>query len=250
MRVLVFSEDKYVIDTIALCQSEDHDVFVTQVTYSKIKSLGMLGTQDIYVFDYNYMDRVDKGYLDLLKKLQVEVVAYVQKMDHLSFFMGYNMVAYFCGSISLKKMAEYSQEIYSRHSLMKKIKEIHKSDKIISKNKSEAVVLNIDKINYVTRERDLMYYYSDDRTFLSEDHFDKVISMLPEYFVRVDKSTVVNFSKVKEVSKVSSKKFKIWFENGIHHTYATDYPIKTPSEDVVKRHQEAYVIQSIMETSS
>jgi len=247
MRVLVFSEDKYVVDTIRICDSEEHDVAVLQVNYTKVKSLGMIDTHDIYVFDYRYMANIDSEYMDLLKNLQVEVVVYVDHLDQLKYFLGYNIAAYFCGSISLKKLQDYSQEIYKRYSVMKRIKEAHKRDKVISKNKSEAVVLDIGSINYISRERDLMYYYADNRTYLSEDHFDKVVSMLPDYFVRVDKFIIVNFSKVKEINKISKGKYKIFFENGIHHTYATDYLTEFSSEDVVKKNQESYVIQTIME---
>jgi len=247
MRVLVFSEDKYVVDTIRICDSEEHDVSVSQVDYTKVKSLGLIDIHDIYVFDYRYMANIDSEYLDLLKNLQVEVVVYVEHLDQLKSFMGYNIAAYFCGSISLKKLLDYSQEIYKRYFIMKRIKEAHKSDKVISKNKSEAVVLNIGSINYISKERDLMYYYADDRTYLSEDHFDKVVSLLPDYFVRVDQFIIVNFSKVKEINKISKMKYKIFFENGIHHTYVTDYLTKYPSQDIVKKNQESYVIQTIME---
>lgn len=246
MRILVYSNSSCLLDLLNLCTMEDM-IEVKHIAYNRIDSMSLTSLDDVYIIDSDYVNEMDKAYLEVLKKLNVEVVLKVSELTELRNFMGFNIVEYFYGGVSFTKLSSCIVRLYEKRKKLKKLKERRMTDKFIVRNKSEAFVVDIKSIVYISQSDQIIHVCTDDRTYLCDDYLDRIFKVLPDQFFKVNEFVLVNFSKVKDIVKVSSNKYKLLFRQKDSHVYLTDYMLEDRSDDVIRNSRQKYVVETIME---
>lgn len=89
------------------------------------------------------------------------------------------------------------------------------SDRLLIKDRHRIVVVNADDIDWLEAQGDYVGVHVGEKTYLVQQRLKDLCARLnPEQFVRIHRSTVVNFDRIKEMRSLGDGRYKVILVDG------------------------------------
>lgn len=246
MRILLFSESDELNDILkGICDLKETCTELVQVTFDRIKTLGLTSKEDVYIIDDMYYETLDPHYLELLKSLKVDVIVLVSNLKFMKRYIGYNVVEYMCNPFDATKIRLCLQRIYKRNTTMNKMRLTEISEKILVRNKNEVNIVAIKDVYFIRAYSDYVQVYTKNDVYVSIDTIDYFEDMVTDSFFRVDKDVLVNFDKVDCIHKLAKDYYELNFSDLEHPIYMKDHLLESETISEAQRSRQRYVIEMI-----
>ena len=86
-----------------------------------------------------------------------------------------------------------------------------KLDRLVSKIGNRIKLFPLEEIFFIKAEDKQCYFYTEDSTYLTDYSLNQLESLLPDFFIRVHRSTIVNMNLIKQLEKIGDSKCLITF---------------------------------------
>jgi len=246
MRLLLFSESEelsYIMKGI--CNLKETCTELVQVSFDRIKTLGLTSKEDVYIIDDAYYETLDPDYLKVLKTLKVDVIILVSDLVSMKRYIGFNVVEYMCKPFESTRIRLCLQRLYKRNAKMNKMHLTKISKKVLVRNKNEVHIVSVKDIYFVKAFLDYVQVYTKDEILISIDNINYYEEMVTDSFFRVDKDVLVNFDKIEYIQKLSDEYYKLSFIELEHSTYMNDFLVESDASSEVQRSRHRYIIETI-----
>lgn len=246
MRILLFSESNELIKILNdICHFKEACTELVQVTFDRIKTLGLTSKEDVYIIDDAYYETLDTNYLELLKYLKVDVIVLGSDLKLMKRYIGFNIVEYICGTYDLTRIGLCLQRLYKRNMTMNKMRLKKISEKILIRNKNEVNIISVKDVYFIKAHSDYVQVFTKNEVFVSIDTINYYEGLVTDSFFRVAKDVLVNFDKVDCIQKLAKEYYKLCFADLEHSIYMSDFLIESETRSEVQRSRQKYIIEMI-----
>lgn len=215
MNVLVYSEKKDYFRGLSLTVTDiHHRIVVKGITNCQLANEATSRSLELIVLDDTLYETLSQACIEMLVKSQVKVIVFLSERKNIKRYLCMNIVDYFTTPISWHGVDERLRIEY-RHSLtLNQIGPNFKSAlKLLVKTHAEILVLNFSEILYFERVHKNTRIYTQTKVHECHESLKYLLHKLPDSFVRVHNSYIINFNNAKEIINVGNRTYHVSFEN-------------------------------------
>ena len=203
MKVIIVDDEPKAIELIA-SYLKHFDSFELMGTFRNgLKALEFLNTNtvDVVFLDIN-MPHLSGLSLSKMIDPKTSIVFTTAYSEHALESYDVNTTDYLLKPISLERFSKtITKLIYTQEQQSSSISNTpEESPTLFVKSGLEIHQLQIADINYLQKDGNYMYYFVGDKKIMARQSIGEALETLPENFIQIQKSFIVNFAKIDSVS--------------------------------------------------
>jgi two-component system LytT family response regulator len=214
MKILVFTEKQDYYKVIRLLADDlSRTVDVELVTECELVNLALSNPHDLIVIDDREYHRLNDGFLEELKINHNEVMVFLQDKSALNKYLQYNVVDYFISPVNWDHVNDRLRECVKKMTRYYRFfKSPKEPQKFLLKRKTDVILLEYDRILFFEKKDKRVLIHTYDQVYESHDSLKSIMAYLPDTFLRVHSSYVVNFNHVHEIIELRNRSYAITFK--------------------------------------
>ncbi|WHH56952.1 LytTR family DNA-binding domain-containing protein [Petroclostridium sp. X23] len=138
---------------------------------------------------------------------------------------------YILKPLDIKKIVETIVTLTNR--IQKPIHVKEETDKIIIHNGNEISFVALDSILFIEKQGRNSLIYTRENIYSSQQTLNELEQALPEYFMRVHKSFIVNKNKIHKIREVGNRSYEISFLKMNKVAYMSRYKFEELKEKII-----------------
>ncbi len=199
MKVLIVDDEPRAIELLTSYLNHFSDFEIVSTFRNGLKALEFLNsnTVDVVFLDIN-MPHLSGLSLSKMIPSNTDIVFTTAYSEHALESYDVNALDYLLKPISLERFSKTITKLIDKHEKMNTSSaHIEKSvDKIFVKSGTETHQIKVIDINYLQKDGNYMYYFVADKKIMARQSIAQALEVLPEGFIQIQKSFIVNFSKI------------------------------------------------------
>lgn len=225
MRILVFSKKIDFIRTLKeTSKIVSSKIYIEQIECKQMANVSLTGHNHLYVIDDRLYDLLDEGYLNILTKLQVEVVVLLKERESIKKYMALNIVDYFTFPINWDRMDDCIKNAFKRYEVITKLNSKSNAiNKFVIKRRTEVLMIDYKEILFFEKTNKTVTVHTKNGSHHTNESLKSIEAVVPDYYFRVHNSYIVNFDMISKVEEVSSRLYNILFEDYEHIAVMSRY---------------------------
>lgn len=222
VNVLVLEDEKYTREFIKQLIAENPLVEQVYDTGSGEEAISLTKKENIGIALFDI--ELENEYLNGLEI--AKIVREISPYTKMIFLTGYSKYA--IDSFSVHPY-DYILKPINKNRLMQTINILaseiikHKNDNIILKNKNETIILPIEDIIFIEKQNNNIILNTENSEYISNLTLGEIKERLPNYFLRMHKSYIVNKEKINKLVDVGNRSYQIHFKNCDKIAYMSRY---------------------------
>ncbi|SJZ57904.1 LytR/AlgR family response regulator transcription factor [Garciella nitratireducens] len=223
VNILILEDEKYTREFIKKLVSESPLVDQVFATESGKEAISIAEEEVIHValFDIELEESESLNGLDIAKNIHL-----INPSIKMIFVTGYAKYAidsfsvhpydYILKPINRKKLMETIHELASKE--MKQ-----RQQKMIVRNRNETIFIPFDEIIFIEKHTNHIFINTADSKYIDNSTLGEIEEILPNDFLRVHKSYIVNMKKIKKILEVGNRSYQIHFIHSNKVAYMSRY---------------------------
>lgn len=245
MRLLLFSSSNKVINACKACLVSEMNIELVIIDIEQMPYIAFTNRHDIYVFDDDYMQHVDRRYLDVLKNIQAPIIVVIKELSSLKHYMAYNVVSYYVHKISKVRLLTCLLRLTRQDMKLKEYTDC--GHELVMKNKKAINVIDFDQVLYIKKCDDIISVYTCEDVYTTENDFNSIIDHMAEHMYRVDEDLIINFNMVSHILKVHHRMYEIFFRFYEQSIIISEFIFKQEEKNAIKKLRQNYMINILSE---
>lgn len=212
MRIHIYTEkDDYIKVIGLLCDGIHHDIEVCEITECQLANMSLSRHIDLLIFDDRLYSETSKEALKILADQGVRTIVFLMEKKHIDRYMALDLIDYFASPLNWENINSRLRESHHQQMILRNVGDIHQN-KLVIKTANEIYILKHTDIFYIERNQKLTKIHTQRQVYECQESLKKLISRLPESFIRTHSSYIVNFDNAKQVVNVGNKTYHVTFE--------------------------------------
>ncbi|MCH4890644.1 LytTR family transcriptional regulator [Acidaminobacter sp. JC074] len=180
-------------------------------SFTKNHDYGLAIINDKYFTNFSYNLRA--FVFSMLLKNSIPTLVLLEDKSRVDLFSGTNLVDYFYYPIDWQRvqLRLNLQAKTPRHVIDEKTNAV--PDKFVVKIKNEVILKDYDEIIFFEKDAKKLFVHLEDDVLTVQESIKVLMTRVPDNFVRVHNSYVVNTKYISKITEVGNRSYHIQFEN-------------------------------------
>tara|TARA_R110000772_G_scaffold236115_1_gene347753 strand:- start:102 stop:785 length:684 start_codon:yes stop_codon:yes gene_type:complete len=201
MKVIIVDDEPRAIELIASYLEHFSSFELVSTFRNGLKALEFLNTNsiDVVFLDIN-MPHLSGLSLSKMIDSKTDIIFTTAYSEHALESYEVNALDYLLKPISLERFSKTITKLIDKDKNTSSKQDKEASSTIFVKSGLETHQITIDDITYLQKDGNYIYYYVAEKRIMARQSIGGALKNLPENFSQIQKSYIVNFSKIDSVS--------------------------------------------------
>lgn len=208
MKVIIVDDEPKAITLLTSYLSHFNKFEVIATFRNGLKALKFLNENnvDVAFLDIN-MPHLNGLSLSKMIDSKTTIIFTTAYSEHALESYDVNALDYLLKPISLERFSKTMSKLIDQFEKHKTVS----SEKIYIKSGTESHLVKIAAINYLKKDGNYVYYFTDDKKIMARENIANSLEALNDDFIQIQKSYIINIQKITTISKdsVTINKVKI-----------------------------------------
>ena len=141
----------------------------------------------------------------------IPTIALLEDKSRVDVFCGLNLLDYFYEPIDFQRVQLRMKVLGKREESITPSNQV--PNKFVLKQKNEVILLDYDKIIFFEKDGKKLFVHLDNEVLTVQESIKVLMTRVPDYFIRVHNSYVVNTRYIERIKEVGNRSYEIFFEN-------------------------------------
>ncbi len=175
------------------------------------KTYDLVVVNDKCFIKYGYQDKA--FVFSHLLKNEIPTMVFLEDRDRVDVFCGLNLLDYFYHPLDWQRVQLRLKVVDSKPTYKEFVKEKNVSDKFVVKSKNEVNLVNYDNILFFEKDGKKLYVHLEEETLVVQESIKLLMTRVPQNFIRVHNSYVVNTNHISKIKEVGNRSYEIMFNS-------------------------------------
>lgn len=214
MRIYIFTKKTDYFKVVGLLCDEIHrEIEVIDITVCQLTDTFDPCNTDIIIIDDRLYDLLSEKSLYVLEKHQVKIVVLLEDKMKIKRYLSLNVIDYFVSPLNWNDVDHRLREAYHDYLALKKRGDHHLSDKLVIKTSNEIFAIHYNDILFLEKNHKVTNIHTRKKIYKCHDSLKCLLVKLPDDFVRIHSSYVVNFRNAKSFMDIGNRTYRVLFDN-------------------------------------
>lgn len=215
MKILIFTDKEDYVRVIGLLSSDIHkSIDVEVISECRLANIALTHPHDIIIIDDRIFDKINAECLEILERAQMSLMVFLQYKKNIKRYLHLNVLDYFVSPLRWHAIEERIRLQYKRMTALEHLEHVGEiPHKYVVKDKDSVHFLNYSDILFFEMNDKQLHIHTKDGLFKSHESLKKALVRLPEHFIRVHSSYIVNFNNVLNILNTGNRNYRINFND-------------------------------------
>jgi len=168
---------------------------------------------DIFIFDDSLYETLSDDCIQLMISNQIKFVVLLRNKMNIKRYLAFNLVDYFVAPLEWDEIDERLREEYRDFLALKKTVGLGLEERLVVKTSSEIHAIQYSDILFLERCKKITRIHTYDKVYRCHDSLKHLLVKLPNEFIRIHSSYIVNFDNANHVMDVGNRTYHILFDD-------------------------------------
>ncbi len=214
MQILIYTEKEDYFTVIGLlCDEIHHSIEVKEITECQLANAAVSHNTDLIILDDRVYHTLTFECVEMLEKSQIRIMVLLPTKKNIKKYLALNIIDYYVSPLSWEDIDDRIRDEYRHFLILKKMIVHSKQDKLVVKTSNEIFVLPFNDILYLEKSHKETIIHTYEKVYECHDSLKHLLIKLPQSFMRVHSSYIVNFDNAKSIIDVGNRTYHIAFDS-------------------------------------
>lgn len=214
MQVLIYTKKQDYIKVIGLLCDDIHaSIDVDATSACQLANTALSDRVDLVIIDDRLYEDLTNECIALLEEHQIKLIVLLKKKNEISKYLSMNLVDYFVSPLSWEDIRASIKSVYKELRVLRNLVKDEGHDKIVVKTSSEIYFVPFKEILYLEKANKETIIHTKAQHIECHESLKKLGSRLPDSFIRVHSSYIVNFTNAKHIIDIGNRTYHISFDD-------------------------------------
>lgn len=213
MKILLYTEKEDYVKVLGLIANDIHnDIEVDSITDCQLANVALSHPHDLIVIDDRLYDHLNASCLEVLEKTQMDAIVLLQKKSHIHRYLNLRLVDYFVSPFEWQLIDNCLRKEFRRNQVLGNLE--HEGEvphKYVLKKRTEVNLIDFKDILFFHKVDKMVQVHTEDMCYTTHDSLKHIQTQLPDSFVRVHASYIVNFDHATAIVDEGNRSYHIEF---------------------------------------
>ena len=196
-----------------ICDDIHHSIEVNCITECQLINAAVSYSLDIFIIDDRMYENLTDDCIQLMTSSQIKLIVLLSKKMNVKRYLAFNLVDYFVSPLDWDEIDERIREEYRDYLSLKKTIGLGLEERLVVKTSSEIHAIQYSDILFLERNKKMTRIHTYDKVYKCHDSLKYLLVKLPNEFIRIHSSYVVNFNNANHVMDVGNRTYHILFDD-------------------------------------
>ncbi|WP_240839345.1 LytTR family DNA-binding domain-containing protein [Acidaminobacter sp. JC074] len=196
-----------------LCDDIHHSIEVDCITDCQLINAAVSNSSDLFVLDDRLYDKMNRDCVDLIKSSQIKLIVLLKEKMNVKRYLAFNLVDYFVSPLNWDDIDERLRVEYRNYQFLKKSIGLGLEERLVVKTPSEIYAIQYSDILFLEKNQKVTRIHTYDKIYECHDSLKHLLISLPNEFIRIHSSYVVNFNNANHVLDIGNRTYHVIFDD-------------------------------------
>jgi|GEM_PF-1226437 len=214
MQVLIYTKKQDYVKVIGLlCEEIHHSIEVNDTSECQLTNSALSNSVDLVIIDDRQYELLTSDCIQMLEEHQTKLIVLLKRKGDIEKYLSMNIVDYFVSPLSWEGIRTSIKSVYKELKYLRHLIKEDGHDKIVVKTNSEIYFVPFKEILYLEKSNKETIIHTKNQTIECNESLKKLGNRLPETFIRVHSSYIVNFINAKHITDIGNRTYHISFDD-------------------------------------